>query len=197
MIMSTNTDFDKIDKVLSKITGKELKRFVGEYAYLHDDFAIALVEKYWKPERGNYKELVEACFAHANILVKRFGQPELDWRKIEKDLSAVMRKASSMRKKGNLIDAALIAGYIMTITCREFENDHRNYQPVRYDLWAEENQVLKDIVTKAADVVRELLVNSDEIEEDSRLGMLGEIVEQCEEIGDNYFIPQFGIRNSA
>lgn len=188
MIMSTNTDFDKIDKVLSKITGKELKRFVGEYAYLHDDFAIALVEKYWKPERGNYKELVEACFAHANILVKRFGQPELDWRKIEKDLSAVMRKASSMRKKGNLIDAALIAGYIMTITCREFENDHRNYQPVRYDLWAEENQVLKDIVTKAADVVRELLVNSDEIEEDSRLGMLGEIVEQCEEIGDNYFM---------
>ena len=26
--MNTNTDFDKIDKVLSKITGKELKSFV-------------------------------------------------------------------------------------------------------------------------------------------------------------------------
>ena len=37
-------------------------------------------------------------------------------------------------------------------------------------------------------MVRELLINSDEIEEDSRLGMLGEIAEQCEEIGDNYFI---------
>lgn len=27
--MSTNTDFDKIDKVLSKITGKELKNYLG------------------------------------------------------------------------------------------------------------------------------------------------------------------------
>lgn len=61
--MSTNTDFDKIDKVLSKITGKELKSFVRIYSYTHDDFATALVEKYWKPERGNYKEMVEACLA--------------------------------------------------------------------------------------------------------------------------------------
>lgn len=52
--MNTNTDFDKIDKVLSKITGKELKSFVRVYSYPHDDFATALVEKYWKPERGNY-----------------------------------------------------------------------------------------------------------------------------------------------
>ena len=37
-------------------------------------------------------------------------------------------------------------------------------------------------------MVRELLINSDEIEEDFRLGMLGEIAEQCEEIGDNYFM---------
>lgn len=59
--MNTNTDFDKIDKVLSKITGKELKSFVRVYSYPHDDFATALVEKYWKPERGNYKEMVEAC----------------------------------------------------------------------------------------------------------------------------------------
>lgn len=43
--MSTNTDFDKIDKVLSKITGKELKSFVRIYSYTHDDFATALVEK--------------------------------------------------------------------------------------------------------------------------------------------------------
>ena len=27
--MNTNTDFDKIDKVLSKITGKELKTYLG------------------------------------------------------------------------------------------------------------------------------------------------------------------------
>lgn len=91
--MSTNTDFDKIDKVLSKIMGKELKSFVRIYSYTHDDFATALVEKYWKPERGNYKEMVEACFAHVGVLGKRFGEPDLDWRKIEKDLQAVMRKA--------------------------------------------------------------------------------------------------------
>ena len=186
--MNTNTDFDKIDKVLSKISGKEMKGFVRQYAATHEDFATALVEKYWKPERGNYKEQVEACFAHAGVLGKRFGQPQLDWRKIEQDLGAMMRKAKSMKKKGNLIDAALIAGYVMTITCREFKHDHLAYTPARYDVWAEENKVLKNIVTQSADMVRELLINSDEIEEDSRLGMLGEIAEQCEEIGDNYFM---------
>ena len=186
--MNTNTQIDKIDKVLSKISGKEIKAFVWQYAATHEDFATALVEKYWKPERGNYKEQVEACFAHAGVLGKRFGQPQLDWRKIEQDLGAMMRKAKSMKKKGNLIDAALIAGYVMTITCREFKHDHLAYTPARYDVWAEENKVMKDIVTQSADMVRELLINSDEIEEDSRLGMLGEIAEQCEEIGDNYFM---------
>ena len=62
--MNTNTQIDKIDKVLSKISGKEMKGFVRQYAATHEDFATALVEKYWKPERGNYKEQVEACFAH-------------------------------------------------------------------------------------------------------------------------------------
>ena len=73
-IMNTNTQIDKIDKVLSKISGKEMK-------------------------------------------------------------------AKSMKKKGNLIDAALIAGYVMTITCREFKHDHLAYTPARYDVWAEENKV--------------------------------------------------------
>ena len=84
--MNTNTQIDKIDKVLSKISGKEMKGFVRQYAATHEDFATALVEKYWKPERGNYKEQVEACFAHAGVLGVRFGQPQLDWRKIEQDL---------------------------------------------------------------------------------------------------------------
>lgn len=98
--MNTNTQIEKIDKVLSKISGKELKAFAHLYACTHDDFATALVEKYWKPERGNYREMVEACFAHADILGKRYGQAELDWREIEKDLATVMRKAKSMKKKG-------------------------------------------------------------------------------------------------
>ena len=33
--------------------------------------------------------MVEACFAHVGVLGKRFGEPDLDWRKIEKDLLAV------------------------------------------------------------------------------------------------------------
>lgn len=93
-----------------------------------------------------------------------------------------------MKRKGKLIDAALIAGYVLTTTCREFGHDHRDYKPARYDVWAEENKVLKGIVTDAADMVRELLIVGDEIDKDSRLGILGEIANRCEEIGDNYFI---------
>lgn len=87
--MNTNTDFDKIDKVLLKIMGKELQSFVILFSYTHDNFATALVEKYRKSERGNYKEIVEACFAHVGVLGKRFWEPDLAWRKIEKNLQAV------------------------------------------------------------------------------------------------------------
>lgn len=73
--------------------------------------------------------------------------------KIEDDLLGVMKKVVSMRKKGNLIDAALIAGYVMTITCREFEHDYLAYTPARYDVWAEENKVLRNIITQLADMV--------------------------------------------
>ena len=55
--MNTNTDFDKIDKVFSKITGKELKRFVRLFSYTHDDFATALVEKYWNLMSEEIKRL--------------------------------------------------------------------------------------------------------------------------------------------
>lgn len=186
--MSANTDYNKIEKVLSKITGKELKEFVRFYALTHDDLATALVEKYWKPERGNWKEMVEACFAHTGRTSGIYGMQSLDWRQIETDLSAVMRKAEDMRKKENLIDAALIAGYVLTTTCKEFAHDHRNYRPVNYEDWAEENKVLKGIVVQAHDMVKALLIEGDGIEEDSRLGILVEIAERCEEIGDCYFM---------
>lgn len=42
--MNTNTQIDKIDKVLSKISGKEMKGFVRQYAATHEDFATALVK---------------------------------------------------------------------------------------------------------------------------------------------------------
>lgn len=42
--MNTNTQIDKIDKVLSKISGKEMKGFVRQYAATHEDFVTALVE---------------------------------------------------------------------------------------------------------------------------------------------------------
>lgn len=186
--MTTNTELEKIDKVLSKISGKELKDFVRSYAYIHEDLATALVERYWKPERGNFKEMVEACFAHTSVTRGGFGMPSLDWRQIETDLATLMKKANGMVRKDNLIDAALIAGYVLTTTCKEFRHDHRNYKPARYDIWNKENKVLSGIVEQAADMVRELLIEGDGIEEDSRLGMLGEIAERCEEIGDCYLM---------
>ena len=186
--MSTNTQLEKIEKVLAKISSRELKDFIRCYALTHEDLATALVEKYWKPERGNYKEMVEACFAHTGLSSGILGMPSLDWRQIEQDLKAVMKKANGMVRKDNLIEAALIAGYVLTTTCKEFKHDHRNYTPVRYDLWAEENKVLSGIVEQAADMVRKLLIEGDSIEEDSRLGILGEVAERCEEIGDCYFM---------
>ena len=45
--MTTNAEIEKIDKVLSKISGKELKEFVRIYALVHDDFATALVENFY------------------------------------------------------------------------------------------------------------------------------------------------------
>ena len=82
MTMNTNSDKEKIERVLSKISSKELKEFVQWYAYTHEDLATALVEKYWKPNRGNWKEMVEACFAHTGMTSGLYGEPSLDWRQI-------------------------------------------------------------------------------------------------------------------
>ena len=41
--MNTNTQIDKIDKVLSKISGKEMKGFVRQYAATHDAFALPML----------------------------------------------------------------------------------------------------------------------------------------------------------
>ena len=131
--MTTNAEIEKIDKVLSKISGKELKEFVRIYALVHDDFATALVEKFWKPQLGNCRDMVEACFAHTGVTSGVFGMPSLDWKPIETDLVAVMKKAQGMVRRGNLIDAALTAGYVLTTTCKEFVHDYRNYTPTSYD----------------------------------------------------------------
>lgn len=37
--MNTNTQIDKIDKALLKISGKEIKAFVWQYAATYEDFA--------------------------------------------------------------------------------------------------------------------------------------------------------------
>lgn len=73
--MNTNTQIDKIDKVLSKISGKEMKGFVRQYAATHEDFATALVEKYWKPERGNYKEQVRLALPMLECRANDSGNP--------------------------------------------------------------------------------------------------------------------------
>lgn len=41
---------------------------------------------------------------------------------------------------------------------KEFGHDHRNFEPARYDVWAEQNKMLAEIVNHSADMVRNLLI---------------------------------------
>lgn len=149
----------KIDQVLSNISDEELSRFARSYARVNEQFSLALIEKYWQPEVGNYREMVEACFAHPSCLGK-YADSFLDWNEVSADLAYLMNQAEQMKEGGDPLGAVLIARHLLTLTCEEYEHDTTPLYPSNPE-W---KQRLLGVIKKAVECIRVNLIEEEYID---------------------------------
>ena len=113
----------KLTQVIEQIPKDVLYDFCCSYAQEHEELAMALVNEFWRPEKDDYRSMVQQCLMHPTPAGIKNGDG-YDWGAIAVDLSRMMNLADEKVKEGRLLDAAEIARYVMTLTCAEYEADH-------------------------------------------------------------------------
>ena len=167
----------KLLQVIEQIPQDVLYDFCCSYAQEHEELAMALVNEFWRPEKDDYRSMVQQCLMHPTQSGIKNGDG-YDWGAIAVDLSRMMNLADEKVKEGSLLDAAEIARYVMTLTCAEYEADHP-YGEQYGEIWALRRKGLRDVMAKAKAMLIDLLVTGEDIDDDSQRGLMKEIVAEC------------------
>ena len=175
--MNHNDLSSKLAQVIEQIPRDVLYDFCCSYAQEHEELAMALVNEFWRPEKDDYRSMVQQCLMHPTLSGIRNGDG-YDWGAVAADLSRMMALADEKVKEGSLIDAAEIARYVMTLTCAEYEADHP-YGEQYGQIWALRREGLRDVMARAKAMLIDLLVTGEDIDDDSQRGLMKEIVAEC------------------
>lgn len=167
----------KLTQVIEQIPKDVFYDFCCSYAQEHEELAMALVNEFWRPEKDDYRSMVQQCLMHPTPAGIKNGDG-FDWGAIAVDLSRMMILADEKLKEGSLLDAAEIARYVMTLTCAEYEADHP-YGETYGEVWWLRRKPLKEVLERARVMLTELLITSDGIDDDSQRGLMKEIVAEC------------------
>lgn len=167
----------KLMQVIEQIPKDVLYDFCCSYAQEHEELAMALVSEFWRPEKDDYRSMVQQCLMHPTSSGIKNGDG-YDWGAIAADLPRMMNLADVKLKEGNPLDAAEIARYVMTQTCAEYEADHP-YGEVYGEVWWLRRKPLKEVLERARAMLTELLISGDGIDDDSQRGLIKEIVAEC------------------
>ena len=167
----------KLLQVIEQIPKDVLYDFCCSYAQEHEELAMALVNEFWRPEKDDYRSMVQQCLMHPTQSGIKNGDGH-DWGTVAADLSRMMNLADEKVKEGSLLDAAEIARYVMTLTCAEYEADHP-YGEQYGEIWALRREGLRDVMARAKAMLIELLVTGEDIDDDSQRGLMKEIVAEC------------------
>ena len=167
----------KLTQVIEQIPKDVFYDFCCSYAQEHEELAMALVNEFWRPEKDDYRSMVQQCLMHPTPAGVKNGDG-FDWGAIAVDLSRMMILADEKLKEGSLLDAAEIARYVMTLTCAEYEADHP-YGETYGEVWWLRRKPLKEVLERARVMLTELLITSDGIDDDSQRGLMKEIVAEC------------------
>lgn len=170
---------DKIDKVFESAEVQELLSWVKVHAYVDEKFAMALLDRFWKPEQEDEKSMVEMCFLNPSYIEGL----KYNWTAVEQDLTSLMQKLEKLLEDGDLIRAAYLAGYVITLTCNAYREDF-------YTKYEERISTIMKYVRRAEEIVRLILIDGEDIDEESRIGMLSEITLECEKVRD---VPVFKV----
>lgn len=173
-----NTDLSlKFKQVIEQIPRDVLYDFLCEYAQSHDELAMALVSEFWQAEKGDYRSMVQQCLMHPSPAGIKNGDG-YDWGAVANDLSRMMDLADQKVKEGSPLDAAEIARYVITLTCAEYEADHPYGENIT-EMWVLRRKPLRAVLERARVMLKELLIDGDDIDDDSQRGLMKEIVAEC------------------
>ena len=175
--MNYNDLSSKLAQVIEQIPRDVLYDFCCSYAQEHEELAMALVNEFWRPERDDYRSMVQQCLMHPSPAGVKNGDG-YDWGAIAADLSQMMDLAEQKVKEGSLLDAAEIARYVMTQTCAEYEADHPCGETYG-EVWWLRRKPLKEVLERARVMLTELLITGEDIDDDSQRGLMKEIVAEC------------------
>ena len=175
--MNYNDLSSKLTQVIEQVPKDVLYDFCCSYAQEHEELAMALVSEFWRPEKDDYRSMVQQCLMHPTPSGIKNGDG-YDWGAIAVDLSRMMNLADEKVKEGSLLDAAEIARYVMTLTCAEYEADHP-YGEVYGEVWWLRRKPLKEVLESARVMLTELLITGEDIDDDSQRGLMKEIVAEC------------------
>ena len=167
----------KLAQVIEQVPKDVLYDYLCSYAQEHEELAMELVSEFWQAEKDDYRSMVQQCLMHPSPAGIKNGDG-LDWGAIAADLAQMMNLADEKVKEGSLLDAAVIARYVMTLTSAEYETDHpygENYG----EMWWLRRKPLRDVLERARTMVTDLLINGEDIDDDSQRGLVKEIVEEC------------------
>ena len=173
-----NTDLSlKFKQVIEQIPRDVLYDFLCEYAQSHDELAMALVSEFWQAEKGDYRSMVQQCLMHPSPAGIKNGDG-YDWGAVANDLSRMMDLADQKVKEGSPLDAAEIARYVITLTCAEYEADHPYGENIT-EMWVLRRKPLRAVLERARVMMKELLIDGDDIDDDSQRGLMKEIIAEC------------------
>ena len=175
--MSHNDLSSKLTQVIEQIPKDVFYDFCCSYAQEHEELAMALVNEFWRPEKDDYRSMVQQCLMHPTPAGVKNGDG-YDWGAIAVDLSQMMNLADEKVKEGSLLDAAEIARYVMTLTCAEYEADHP-YGEIYGEVWWLRRKPLKEVLERARVMLTEQLITGEDIDDDSQRGLMKEIVADC------------------
>lgn len=163
----------KLEKILEQTDKETLYDFMRSYAETNQDLALALIEQFDRKDSDDAKAMVEQCFMHPSS-IPHFGT-SLNWYAISEDLAKVYDKAVQLRKQGDDLGAALIGRYMLTQTWLVYMEDHPNLELTR-------GEGSNLYVHETLDMLRELLIEGDIIDFDTRKGLLKEIEQELSPI---------------
>lgn len=172
--------YPKLEKVLKGISQEELCCFARSYALCNTDMALALVERYWQPDVSDYRQVVDACFVHPFVVCTKFGE-SLDWNAVTEDVSVLLQKIRGEKDGKDIISAAQMALYLLVRTCEEYEKD-LPYKVYYDETWRERWRPLMDSVRECHKIVCELLIDGEDIDDDTQRGLIGEMADRIKEL---------------
>ena len=84
--MNHNDLSSKLAQVIEQIPKDVLYDFCCSYAQEHEELAMALVNEFWRPEKDDYRSMVQQCLMHPTPSGIRNGDG-YDWGAVAADLS--------------------------------------------------------------------------------------------------------------